>query len=304
MPSNHQQEDFQEEDFTVVKAGGHLSAHTYRPEELDRLARDICSRNSQFIGEVSGQRKDGRGYALPSVKLNIFQQGSKKIVLLGTVSDWGQPRLFRSLADLDGALCYYRSVSKANKIDLHEAMLLIPVAELGRNHYRLLVITKDNIKYYDSKNVLVTNGIGASVSAAIATYKATGDAVRAVTSNTAAEETENRDTVSAKALRYLGTFAAKVPAYYAEYRHPVLETCRAFFPQLSAQEISLGDQGAFNVYDSGPIVAAYLELVVTGKPVVLGDVIEHIRFSQQWPNEDDMFEVPQVPTDEASASLN
>ncbi len=293
------------EEYTVVNTGNRFNTRAYYPAELNQVIYAMCNENSIFVETLSKQREDTRGYRLPSGKLNIFQQAERKIVLFSVVNGSGKNRSYQGLDSLGNALRYYTEEKQEHEIGLDNTVLIIPVAEALRNHYRLLVITKDGIHYYDSKNSLVTNVVGASISAAITTFMAADDALAAVSESAAADNEE--DKLSAKALKFMGTFAEKAPAYYAQYRHPVLEICKKYFPPLPAEEISLGDQFTFNFSNCGPLVAAYAKLVVTKQPMVLKDAIDDIRRSHRWGSEKEMFETliekpvvsgAELPTDE------
>ena len=137
---------------------------------------------------------------------------------------------------LDAVLqCYSDENSVCDK-------LIIPLVNISRGHFRLLVIEPNDKKatYYDSKLKVMTV-LSELFSSAVSAYHGT----------------ENKGDISETIQRVFAGF-------YSHYYY-VQSTCERYFPGIYFKEISLGQQGYNNDIDCGLCTVAYAFNELTDK---------------------------------------
>ncbi|MDX1901220.1 MAG: hypothetical protein SFW66_04330 [Gammaproteobacteria bacterium] len=164
--------------------------------------------------------------------IRLFEMNQRKVALFMTVTD-DPPGIDRSsqfhfTETLETALKIYHNYLNDHPDMLPATQCIIPVAEIVRGHFRLLVIDQGNNQahFYDSKSFLVSH-----LYEFLSSVKASHGSINAFTEN-----------------------------YYY-----VSSTCEKYFPSITFQNCAFGHQWLCNDYDCGPLVAAYTALAIEGK---------------------------------------
>ena len=197
---------------------------------------------------------------------HIFIDKARRIILFPVVKDYNYSETY--LLDLDTVLTQFKLLHQYRVTDV----LIIPVAELSRRHFRLLTIAKSQINYYDSKNTLIniaSRAVGPLRPAALEAYNLTEHKYEEEVN---ACEPMPQDAPSAFSIlstlvrfslisRSIGYFSLQMIGNYSYYLDPVKQTCAKHFPDYPFQEQALGHQ-AFNQHtDCGPLTASYAEKI-------------------------------------------
>jgi hypothetical protein len=201
--------------------------------------------------------------------LSIYQKDNKRIALFDVVKDTDDNIAMtgNALTPLKAALNYFKEHR------LSADILIVPVACLTRNHYRLLEInlSTHTAAYYDSKSTLIRAG-SAAPAAVIEAYMVINkidvpsENANFSAASAADPQVETIDKVLlTKAQLWLAKAKEAWDIFYKSY-HYVNHACLAVFEGVQTEAVSLGHQGVFNHVDCGVHLAEYVNLTFQNKP--------------------------------------
>ncbi len=187
---------------------------------------------------------------------SIFQnqEMSRRVLLFDVVTD----RSHIDLACLDEAFGFYKV--HTSQIKSKEDVLIIPVFDVAKRQFKLLVIDNQKINYYDSIDYLTSQQTHLT-SALLYSFM---EASKEVIIDRAEEEIPSSYFQRALLIgQILGEVAGKTLFYYPEHYRPVQQICHEYFPNMEFIEHALGHQS--NQGDSDAYTASYLQACLQGK---------------------------------------
>ncbi len=249
--------------YDVVETDIQFHSNAYTPSELDKIIYHQF--NKKFVYQQSVYRS-----GTSSVIADIFQNKDKRIVLFKTVKDTSIIQLASHQLSLEDTLSSY----KIQKGFDASHLLIMPVSEYTRRHFRLLTITGNEIKYYDSKNSLInltTRSLAPLVPTAMSAFD---EAEKSAQSKTKEYEVNHDDAQIEPVLSTMaaiviassaaGSFAYHATTSYQNYHDCIRWSCAKYFPEHDFQERPLGHQAYNDHVNCGPYTAAYAVQVAEG----------------------------------------
>lgn len=258
-PENEHPKIILEDDFVDVSVDFNIDCG-YTPRQLNTIIFNAYHMQYEFKESSSSDN--------PNMMLHIFykKNQTQKIVLFNTVKDLDSKDT-SYLSTLSEALQYYIDVIKYNATDI----LIIPVVELNRKHFRLLKIANEAIYYYDSKNSFISKSLEVIMAIIPAAREAIGDTILKLQEEM--EEKEQKSPGAAQILSTIGTFMFRTAEIYPNYYDNVRKTCHPYFPALPFYDSPLANQDFNENTDCGPFTAAYAVLAVNGHPKVTDNIL-------------------------------
>ena len=256
-----QPEDIDQHDY-VIQQHVPFNTNPYKPSELNAII--FQQYNLHFTHQESITAAD-------NVIADVFLKKTQRIILFRTVKEYNYLDTEKYLSSLDDVLIHYKKSRAFDENDI----LVIPVAELARNHFRLLTIYGKEINYYDSKNYWVnvaTRPLAPLVPASGLAYheveKNIQSKLHEIEMKCADDDREFALSTMEKiklTSTALGTFAYHTVANYPSYFDHVKQVCAKHFPEHVFQQLPLGHQAYREHTNCGPFTAAYAEQVAIGR---------------------------------------
>ncbi len=261
-----EKEDKYAEDFTeyeLVKEF-YFKTFAYLPNDLNAVLFKLYSDKYSLQETVSDP-------SFPRLAYHEFKKGDQLLLLSNVVSD-SKARTTETYPLLRETLNHIRKNHSYNSNDI----LVIPIAEQTRNHYRLLVYKNGAFCYYDSKNPLYSFGARAYTFSSHVARETFADVSQAA---------RQKFQGASGFLEHLklsgelvGTLVIKTVINTLTLSSPVKEACSEFFPYANFTEYALTHQYMLDHNDCAIFAAAYGELTAEGQvPAALSENVIELR---------------------------
>ncbi|MEO8401820.1 MAG: hypothetical protein ABI597_08520 [Gammaproteobacteria bacterium] len=135
-----------------------------------------------------------------------------------------------SSLNLDDALNAYVQKTKDCQPEIPCTKIMVPICEIGRNHFRLLVIDTINNSavFYESKSTIYSS-VADFCSSTVSVY-----------------------------LSLLDSEAQSISKTFADNYYYIQNTCQKYFPEIKISYVYFGHQGMINHVDCGPYTLEYM----------------------------------------------
>jgi len=238
-----------------------ISTGAYTPSKVDAILQ------KQFAETLTGETaifydKNASVYA------RIYHRDNQRIILFNVVKDYQGGGEYQ-LRDVEWVLEKFKATHTFIPTDI----LIIPIAELMRKHFRLLTIHNNIIDYFDSKPMFVS--VPSRVQGALlASAQVVADDMsedftdvcpHIHSTDSIYTKAEKSVTAVASLAYQFGIYAYQTVINAPEYFDPVKQICLRQFPGMPFRELAMGVQSVTDHVNCGPFTIAYAEQIVADK---------------------------------------
>jgi len=262
--------DISQEYENVAELG--FNTYAYLPSELNAIILEIYKKKYILLEKCTHP-------TFEKIIYHVFKNQNQTVILFNVVTD--SDKRIQNLPFLDEALAFYHSQQNRDP----DALIVVPIAEIIRRHFRLLTINKDKIHYYDSKNSIICQGSRIFVPF----VPAVNAAIEEMSNHPQAQMDANAGYLQLfKTMTILlGSLAYQTIIHYPTFLDPVKQTCKKYFGEnVSFYHCAMSHQAYHEHTDCGPYTASYAHLVADGQsPDALNKDIITVRHDLYGPDE-------------------